>query len=200
MSNYEYTQTDREKAFLDQVEDVKYQREIVNGLSPFFNEKAPEDMMSFYTEDDLTKLKVLKGTERDVEKRMPVKVTRHYHDLASRSRSLQKIVKGNPAETNDLAGSEDPGNQMDYSPVEGPASQVRAGAHVRRVDVLRALPLLLPRGVDRPQRSQAARRHGRRKRASPRSPRSSPTSARTTTEVVKANGGVHPETRARETP
>ena len=41
-----YSPTEREQAFLDGVEDVKYEREIINGLSPFFNEKAPEDMMS----------------------------------------------------------------------------------------------------------------------------------------------------------
>jgi len=115
----DYVPTDREQAFLDGVEDVKYQREIINGLAPFFNRKAPEEVLSFYTEDDITKLRVLKGTERDVEKRMPVKLTQHYHGLASTSTSLQRIVKGNPAETNDLEGSEDPGNQMDYSPVEG---------------------------------------------------------------------------------
>jgi L-lysine 2,3-aminomutase len=111
--------TEREQAFLDGVEDVQHKREIISGLSPFFDERAPEDMLSFYSEDDITRLRVLKGTERDVEDRMPVKLTRHYYELARTSPSLQTIVKGNPAETNDLAGSEDPGNQMDYSPVEG---------------------------------------------------------------------------------
>ncbi|MEM7227230.1 MAG: hypothetical protein AAF432_00300 [Planctomycetota bacterium] len=114
-----YVRTDREEAFLKGVEDVKYQREIINGLSPFFDKKAPEDMLSFYNEDEVVKLRQLKGTERDVEKRMPVKLTRHYHELARKSPFLQRIVKGNPTETNDLEGSEDPGYQMDYSPVEG---------------------------------------------------------------------------------
>jgi L-lysine 2,3-aminomutase len=115
----DYVPTEREQAFLDGVEDTKYQREIINGLAPFFDQRAPEDMHSFYTEDDITKLRVLKGTERDVEQRMPVKVTRHYYDLARTSPNLSRIVKGNPAETNDLVGSEDPGHQMDYAPVEG---------------------------------------------------------------------------------
>ena len=114
-----YVATDREQAFLESVEDTRYEREIINGLAPFFNEKAPEDMLSFYNEGDVTRLKVLKGTERDVEKRMPVKLTRHYYEIARKSPSVARIVKASPDETNDLAGSEDPGNQMDYSPVEG---------------------------------------------------------------------------------
>jgi lysine 2,3-aminomutase len=115
----EYVPTDREQAFLETVEDTRHQREIVNGLKPFFDEKAPEDMLSFYTQDEVVSLKVLKGTERDVEKRMPVKITRHYYELARNSEPIQRIVKPSAAETTDLTGSEDPGNQMDFSPVEG---------------------------------------------------------------------------------
>ena len=115
----DYVQTERERAFLECVEDAKYKREIINGLAPFLDERAPEDMLSFYSEDELVQLRVLKGTERDVEKRMPVKVTRHYYDLAQKSKSMQRLVKGSPDETRNLAGSEDPGNQMDYAPVEG---------------------------------------------------------------------------------
>lgn len=114
-----HTPTQREQAFLDRVEDAKYQREIINGLAPFFNEKAPEDMMSFYSQDEMVQLRVLKGSERDVETRMPVKVTRHYFELAQKSAPMQRLVKASPDETKDLQGSEDPGNQMDYSPVEG---------------------------------------------------------------------------------
>ncbi|GAB4514984.1 MAG: KamA family radical SAM protein [Phycisphaerales bacterium] len=117
--NYQHVPTDREQAFLDSVEDTRYEREIINGLSPFFNEKAPEDMMTFYDKGEVTSLKVLKGTDRDVEKRMPVKLTRHYYELAKRSPSIQRIVKASPDETENLQGSEDPGFQMDYSPVEG---------------------------------------------------------------------------------
>ena len=111
--------TAREQKFLESVEEARYEREIISGLSPFFNEKAPEDMLSFYSKDEVTRLKVLKGTDRDVESRMPVKITRHYYELARTSAAIQRIVKADPAETMDLAGSEDPGNQMDYSPVEG---------------------------------------------------------------------------------
>ena len=52
---------------------------------------------------------------------MPVKITRHYFETRKdAARRIQRLVKGEPAdETNDLAGSEDPGNQMDYAPVEG---------------------------------------------------------------------------------
>ncbi len=114
-----YDRTKKEQAFLSRVEDTKHQREIINGLAPFFNERAPEDMLGFYTDDELVQLRVLKGTDRDVEQRMPVKVTRHFFELAKRSPAIQRLVKASPDETADLAGSEDPGNQMDYSPVEG---------------------------------------------------------------------------------
>jgi L-lysine 2,3-aminomutase len=50
---------------------------------------------------------------------MPVKVTRHYFELAKASRPLQTLIKASPAETYDLDGAPDPGRQMDYSPVEG---------------------------------------------------------------------------------
>ncbi len=115
----EYTQTEREKAFLARVEDVQYKREIINGLAPFIGDKTPEDMRGFYSADELVQLGGLKGTPRDVEKRMPVKITRHFFELAKKSPAIQRLVKASPDETIDLAGSEDPGNQMDYSPVEG---------------------------------------------------------------------------------
>lgn len=115
----EYTQTDTETAFLGRVEDTQYKREIINGLAPFLDERAPQDMLDFYAAEELVQLRVLKGGERDVEKRMPVKVTRHYYELARKSKPMQRLVKASPDETRDLAGSEDPGNQMDYSPVEG---------------------------------------------------------------------------------
>ncbi len=114
-----HTPTDREQSFLDSVEDARYEREIINGLAPFLNEKAPEDMMNFYSSDEMVQLRVLKGSERDVETRMPVKVTRHYYELARKSKPMQRLVKASPDETRDMSGSEDPGNQMDYSPVEG---------------------------------------------------------------------------------
>lgn len=109
----------REQAFLDTVENPRYDRESINGLSPFFEERAPEDILSFYTPEELDSLRALTGTERDVEARMPVKMTRHYFELAKKSKPIQVLVKASPDETQDLAGSEDPGHQMDYSPVEG---------------------------------------------------------------------------------
>ncbi|MEO0479647.1 MAG: hypothetical protein AAF196_09225 [Planctomycetota bacterium] len=109
----------REQAFLDSVESPNYERGAINGLKPFFDKKAPEDVMAFYSPEELEALKALKGTERDVEKRMPVKLTRHYFELAKQSLPIQRLVKASPEETENLEGSEDPGNQMDYSPVEG---------------------------------------------------------------------------------
>ena len=114
-----YVPAKREQAFLDTVESPSYNREIINGLNPFFKGTAPEDKKSFYSPDELDALKSLQGTDRDVEKRMPVKITRHYFDLARNSKPLQRLVKASPDETLNLAGSEDPGYQMDYAPVEG---------------------------------------------------------------------------------
>ncbi len=115
----EYAPTPREEAFLAQVEDRKYDRQSINGLRPFFDERAPEEMLGFYSAEELAELAALKGTERDVEARMPVKMTRHYYELARRSEPIQKLVKASPEETRSLAGADDPGHQMDYSPVEG---------------------------------------------------------------------------------
>jgi L-lysine 2,3-aminomutase len=114
-----YVPTEREQAFLDKVEDPKYDRQIINGLNPFIEERAPEDMKGFYSGDEVTELVSLRGTERDVETRMPVKITRHYFEMAKQSKPLQKLVKADANETLNLAGSEDPGYQMDFSPVEG---------------------------------------------------------------------------------
>ncbi len=114
-----YVPTEREQAFLGGVENQRYKRETINGLYPFFDERAPQDVLGFYSPDEIDALRKLKDTERDVETRMPVKLTRHYFELARRSRPIQHIVKASPAETRDMKGSEDPGFQMDYSPVEG---------------------------------------------------------------------------------
>jgi lysine 2,3-aminomutase len=114
-----YVPTAKEQAFLDSVEDPKYDRQIINGLNPFIEERAPADMKDFYSSDEIAELVSLRGTDRDVENRMPVKMTRHYFEMAKRSRPLQRLVKASPDETLNLAGSEDPGYQMDFSPVEG---------------------------------------------------------------------------------
>ena len=108
--------TERESAFLDTVQDIRHEREIINGLAPFFNDKAPEDMLSFYTEDEVVKLRVLKDTERDIESRMPVKLTRHYYELAKRSKPIQRIVKADPDETRDPEGTRDPHAPRDAAP------------------------------------------------------------------------------------
>ncbi len=114
-----YVATAREQAFLDRIENPKHDRQIINGLKPFFQDKAPEDIKGFYSPDELSALSRLNDTPRDVESRMPVKMTRHFFEMARHSKPLQRIVKANPDETLNLAGSEDPGHQMDFAPVEG---------------------------------------------------------------------------------
>ena len=114
-----YLPSEREQAFLKTIKNPKYDRQIINGLKPFFQDKAPDDIKGFYTPAELKALSSLNGTDRDVESRMPVKMTRHFFDMAQTSEPLKHIIKANPDETLNLAGSEDPGYQMDYAPVEG---------------------------------------------------------------------------------
>lgn len=119
MSITKYEPTHRERRVLDHVENPRYDRQILNGLAPFVNGTAPEDMRDFYSQAELDGLLQIRGTERDIEQRMPVKMTRHYFELARNSPALQKLVKASPEETLSLEGAEDPGHQMDFSPVEG---------------------------------------------------------------------------------
>lgn len=188
----EYRQTDRERSFVESVEDTRHEREIINGLSPFFNERAPKDMSTFYSEEEMAILRELKGTERDVERRMPVKVTRHYYELARNSEAIQRIVKASADETTDLTGSEDPGHQMDFSPVEGLLHKYEMGlmyvvstcsAHCRfcyreeliaRKEIERHDGTVAKKGLAKiPEITSYIRAHNER---------------------VRANGGVHPET------
>ena len=104
-----YVPTEREKAFQSTIENQKYEREIINGLTPFLKDKAPSDIKNFYSADELAALAKLKDTDRDVEARMPVKMTRHFFEMAQTSKPLQRLVKASPDETLNLAGSEDPG-------------------------------------------------------------------------------------------
>src|SRR5215216_6417359 len=110
-----YQPSSKAGAFLSTVQNGKYNRQIITGLAKFVDGTVPEDMRALYTEGELRALMNLKGTVQDVEARMPVKITRHYFDLAKYSRPLQTLIKASPKETNDLAGAPDPGKQMDYS-------------------------------------------------------------------------------------
>ena len=114
-----YQPSDKEQAYLDTVVNGKYDRQIVTGLKKFVAGTVPDDMLSFYSPDELDALMALKGSSQDVESRMPVKMTRHYFDLAKNSVPIQVLVKASPLETFDMDGAADPGKQMDYSPVEG---------------------------------------------------------------------------------
>ncbi len=119
MAKAKYEPAERERLVLDTVENPRYDREILNGLDPFISGTAPEDMRGFYSSSEIERLLHIKDTDRDIESRMPVKITRHFFEMAKNSPSLQKLVKASPDETLNLDGAEDPGNQMDYSPVEG---------------------------------------------------------------------------------
>ncbi len=114
-----YAPTSKAQTLLDSIGPEKYDRQITAGLTKLVKGQAPTELQSLYTTDELTELESLKGTDRDVEARMPVKITNHYLQQAKRSKAIQTLVKADPNETMDLAGAPDPGKQMDYSPVEG---------------------------------------------------------------------------------
>lgn len=114
-----YAPSEKEAAFLATVQNGKYDRDIVTGLKKFINGTIPQDMQGFYSKEELDAITDLDGTDRDVQRRMPVKITRHYFEMAKNSGPIQTLVKASPKETFDLDGAEDPGKQMTYSPVEG---------------------------------------------------------------------------------
>ena len=111
--------SEREQAFLGKVVNGKYDRQIITGLKKFIEGSVPQDMQGFYSPEELRAIVELDGTERDIQARMPVKITRHYFEQARTSKAIQTLVKASPKETYDLDGAEDPGKQMSYSPVEG---------------------------------------------------------------------------------
>ncbi len=187
-----YQPTEKAAAFLATVQNGKYKREIITGLGKFLDKKIPEEMQGFYTKEQLKELVALRGTDRDVESRMPVKITRHYFELAKNSLPIQTLVKASPKETYDLEGAPDPGKQMDYSPVEGLIHKYELGliyvastcsAHCRfcyreelisKKDVERPDGSIAPKGLAKiPDIVAYVRDHN---------------------EKVASNGGRHPET------
>ncbi len=187
-----YVPAQKEQEFLDTIENPKYERDIINGLKPFFQDKAPEDIKNFYSPDELSVLLKLSGTERDVESRMPVKMTRHFFELARNSKPLQKIIKANPNETLNLAGSEDPGHQMDFAPVEGLLHKYEMGllyavstcsAHCR---FCYREELISQKDIERQDGTVAKKGLAKIKDVTDY--------VRAHNEIVAANGGRHPET------
>ncbi|MEP2780927.1 MAG: hypothetical protein ABJO67_17980 [Pseudoruegeria sp.] len=114
-----YQPTEKEAAFISKVVNGKYDREIITGLKKFIDGTIPQDMKGFYSPEEIKAITELDGTDRDIQARMPVKITRHYFEQAKTSKAIQMLVKASPKETYDLDGASDPGKQMSYSPVEG---------------------------------------------------------------------------------
>ena len=52
-STGKYEPSAKEQAFLDSIENPKIDSQIINGLKPFFQEKAPEDIRNFYSGEEL---------------------------------------------------------------------------------------------------------------------------------------------------
>ena len=180
------------QSFLESIDKGKYDRQITAGIDKFVDGKVDADMQGFYSNDELSALAELKGTERDIESRMPVKITRHYFEQARNSAAMQQLIKASPAETFDLAGSQDPGKQMDYSPVEGLLHKYEIGliyvastcsAHCRfcyREELIAKKEVARPDGAMAPKGLANVEdicnyivEHNR---------------------IVESNGGVHPET------
>lgn len=178
--------------FLESIDKGKYDRQITAGIDKFVDGKVADDMKEFYSRDELSALVELKDTDRDIESRMPVKITRHYFEQAKNSKAMQQLIKASPAETFDLAGSQDPGKQMDYSPVEGLLHKYEIGliyvastcsAHCRfcyreeliaKKDVARPDGAMAPKGLAKVEDvCNYIVEHNR---------------------IVESNGGVHPET------
>ena len=179
-------------SFLNSIDKGKYDRQITAGIDKFVDKKVADDMQGFYSDDELSALVELKDTDRDIESRMPVKITRHYFEQAKNSKAMQQLIKASPAETFDLAGSQDPGKQMDYSPVEGLLHKYEIGliyvastcsAHCRfcyREELIAKKEVARPDGAMAPKGLAQVEdicnyivEHNR---------------------IVDANGGVHPET------
>lgn len=184
------------QSFVDNVAKGSYDRQITAGITKFVDKKVDEDMQEFYSDAELDALVELRGTDREIETRMPVKITRHYFEQAKNSAAMQQLIKASPDETFDLAGSQDPGKQMSYSPVEGLIHKYELGliyvastcsAHCRfcyreeliaRKDVERPDGAMAPKGLAKVEEiCDYVKEHNR---------------------LVESNGGVHPETgRAR---
>lgn len=187
-----YEPSAREQAFLDKVENAKYDRQIVAGLQKFIDGKVPDEMKGFYSDEEIKALQSLKGTDRDIEARMPVKITKHYFDRAIKSPSLQTLIKASPKETFDLDGSADPGKQMSYSPVEGLIHKYELGliyvastcsAHCR---FCYREELIAKKEVERPDGSIAAKGLAQIDELTDY--------IREHNKVVEENGGIHPKT------
>jgi|GEM_PF-3812810 len=59
-----YQPSEKGQAFLDTVNNGKYDRQIITGMKKFMDGNAPEDMQSFYTAVELQAISDLKGTAK----------------------------------------------------------------------------------------------------------------------------------------
>jgi lysine 2,3-aminomutase len=94
--------------------ESKFDRDNVNGLKPFITGKIPAQYEGFYTQAEADEL-IANG----VEDRMKAKISEHYRALAMTSEPIKNLVKARVNEVYDLAGEQDPSNQLSYSPVPG---------------------------------------------------------------------------------
>ena len=119
MTGIDLTEGSRRDYVLSHTTNPRYDRGIINGLSPFIDRRVDEKAGALYSPSEISQLVRLQGTERDVEARMPVKITAHYLEMTQDSPALRTLVKASPDETLNLEGDPDPAGQLSYSPVDG---------------------------------------------------------------------------------
>ena len=91
-----FTASEKAQTFVSSIEKAKYDRQITAGLKKFIDKSVAAEMQGFYSEDELAALVEIKGTERDIESRMPVKITRHYFEQAKNSAAIQQFNQSEP--------------------------------------------------------------------------------------------------------
>ncbi|NBV42035.1 hypothetical protein EBR96_04620 [bacterium] len=116
--------SDQQALFLSLIQAKRHNRGGQTGAGtasfrPFAVGAVADEFKNFYTPEELAEFEKLKGTERDIEGRMKVKITDYYMRLAMRSEAIRNLVKARAEETIDLSGELDPSNQNKFSPVPG---------------------------------------------------------------------------------
>ncbi|NBV82558.1 hypothetical protein EBR57_00320 [bacterium] len=114
----------KQALFLSLIGPKRHNRGGQNGAGtasfrPFSQGAVSDEFKNFYTPEELLEFEELKGTERDIEGRMKVKITDYYMRLALKSEAIRNLVKARAEETMDLSGEVDPSNQNKFSPAPG---------------------------------------------------------------------------------
>ena len=88
-----YIPTVKAQTFLDKVTDAKHDRQIINGLKKFLDDRAPEDMLNFYTEEEKQALIAIKGTEQEISEQLIEQLKEATKIICGSARSMGIEVK-----------------------------------------------------------------------------------------------------------